>query len=311
MESQPGEAPQYRPKRGFWGAIWWVLLWGTIFGLSGVALVAVTNQAVIWSSSNAFCGTFCHSMTWASAGYRQGPHFINASGVRASCGECHIPYDSSHATATEYVKMLLFKTDRGAEDFWNESRKSIAMKEEWEKRRPQLRAEFESYMQAHNYITCRGCHTLEAFGGPRSQMKELIHKDVIKANDVDCLQCHQNIGHVYGQPVAKADGWYTTEQAARGEKLYQAQCGTCHGAKLEGGAGPSLNGASWHQMYGGAELLTVWGEIKGPMAQYAGTTYTTQQSLDILSYLLQQNGLPSGSQPLADTRELSDVLPTK
>jgi hypothetical protein len=30
-----------------------------------------------------------------------------------------------------------------------------------------------------------------------------------------------------------------------------------------------------------------------------------------LSYLLQQNGLPTGSQPLADTRELSDVLPTK
>jgi hypothetical protein len=45
--------------------------------------------------------------------------------------------------------------------------------------------------------------------------------------------------------------------------------------------------------------------------QYAGTTYTTQQSLDILSYLLQQNGLPSGSQPLADTQQLSDVLPAK
>jgi hypothetical protein len=47
------------------------------------------------------------------------------------------------------------------------------------------------------------------------------------------------------------------------------------------------------------------------MAQYAGTTYTTQQSLDIVSYLLQQNGLPSGNQPLADTRELSEVLPAK
>jgi hypothetical protein len=64
-------------------------------------------------------------------------------------------------------------------------------------------------------------------------------------------------------------------------------------------------------MYGGARLLTVWGEIEGPMAQYAGTTYTTQQSLDIVSYLLQEDGLPSGSQPLADTRELSDVLPAK
>jgi nitrate/TMAO reductase-like tetraheme cytochrome c subunit len=311
MELQPGKTPQDRSKRGFWGVIQWILLWGTIFGISGVALVAMTNKAVIWSSSDAFCGTFCHSMTWASAGYRQGPHFINASGVRASCGQCHIPYDSSHATATEYVKLLLFKVNRGSRDFWHESRNSIATKEEWEKRRPQLGAEFDSYLQTHNYITCRGCHALEAFGGPRSQMKALIHRDVIKANDVGCLQCHRNIGHVYEQPVVKVGGWYTAEQAAAGEKLYQAQCSNCHGAKLEGGSGPSLDGASWHQMYGGAKLLTVWGEIKGPMAQYAGATYTTHQALDILSYLLQQNGLPAGSQPLADTQQLSENLPAK
>jgi hypothetical protein len=213
--------------------------------------------------------------------------------------------------ATEYVKLLLFKADRGAKDFWNELRKTIATKEEWEKQRPQLRTEFESYTRAHNYITCRGCHSLEAFGGPRSRMKALIHKDLIQANTFDCFQCHQDVGHVYEQPVAKVGGWYTVEQAAAGEKLYQAQCANCHGTKLEGGAGPSLKGTTWHQMYGGARLLTVWGEIEGPMAQYAGTTYTTQQSLDIVSYLLQEDGLPSGSQPLADTRELSDVLPAK
>ena len=218
MELQPGKTPQDRSTRGFWGVIRWILLWSTIFGLSGVALVALTNKAVIWSSSNAFCGTFCHSMTWASAGYHQGPHFINGSGVGASCGQCHIPYDSSHAAATEYVKMLLFKAARGAKDFWNESHKTIATREEWEKRRPQLGAEFDSYLQAHNYITCRGCHVLDAFGGPRSQMKVLIHKDIIKANDVGCLRCHRDVGHVYEQPVAKVGGWYTTEQAGSGEK---------------------------------------------------------------------------------------------
>ncbi|MFY9909276.1 MAG: NapC/NirT family cytochrome c [Candidatus Sulfotelmatobacter sp.] len=245
MESEPGKTPEGQPKRGFWGVIQWIFLWGTIFGLTGVALVATTNKAVIWSSSDAFCGTFCHTMTWSSAAYHQGPHFINASGVRASCGQCHIPYDSSHATATEYVKLLLYKADRGAKDFWNELRKTIATKEEWEKQRPQLRTQFENYTRAHNYIT------LKAAGG----------------------------------------------------KLYQAQCASCHGAKLEGGAGPSLKGATWHLIYGGAKLLTIWGEITGPMAQYAGTTYTTQQSLDIVSYLLQQNGLPSGNQPLAGARQ--------
>jgi mono/diheme cytochrome c family protein len=106
-------------------------------------------------------------------------------------------------------------------------------------------------------------------------------------------------------------GWYTVEQAAAGKKLFEDSCSSCHGAKLEGGAGPALSGVTWAQRFGGAKLLTVWGEIKGPMAEYAGRAFTTQQSLDILAYLLQQNGLAAGNQPLADTRQLSDTVPEK
>src|SRR5580704_11299192 len=58
--------------------------------------------------------------------------------------------------------MLWFKADRGAKDFWNESHKTIATQEGWEKRRPLLRTRFENYLTSHNYITCRGCHALDA-----------------------------------------------------------------------------------------------------------------------------------------------------
>ena len=75
--------------------------------------------------------------------------------------------------------------------------------------------------------------------------------------------------------------------------------------------GPALSGATWKQRFGGVKLLTVWGQIKGPMAQFASKTFTTQQSLDILAYLLQQNGLPAGARSLTDTRELSDTIPEK
>jgi nitrate/TMAO reductase-like tetraheme cytochrome c subunit len=303
-----GNVADQAPKRRRW-----VLagLLGLAFIGLGVALVAITDSTVVWSSSNQFCGTVCHSMTWTSAAYKRGPHYINPVGVSASCGQCHIPYESSRATPVEYVKLLLFKADRGAKDFWNESHKTIATPEEWEKRRPFLRATFENYLTSHNYITCRGCHKLDSFGGTRSQMKVLVHQEVINATAVDCLQCHRNIGHVYEQGETKKDGWYTEEQAATGAKTYAQSCVPCHGANLEGGAGPALKGASWQRLYGGAKLLTVWGEIKGPMAQYAGRTFTTQQSLDLLAYLLEQNSLPAGKQPLADTRELSDTIPSK
>jgi cytochrome c-type protein NapC len=284
---------------------------GLGFGLLGIALLALTNQAVMWSSSDRFCGTACHSMTWANQAYHQGQHYRNRVGVRASCGECHIPYDAEHATAIEYGKLLLFKADRGARDFWFEANRTIATQEEWEKRRLALRKTFESYLTRHNYVTCRGCHSLQSFAGPGSHMKLVIHGGLVKESNFNCLECHSNIGHVYSAPTSKVGGWYSNEQAAEGEKLFAHFCSGCHGRKLQGASGPALSGVAWQQRFRGAALLHVWGAIKGPMAEYAGTSFTTQESLDILAFLLQQNGLPAGKQPLADTRELSATLPEK
>jgi cytochrome c-type protein NapC len=282
--------------------------------LLGTALVAVTNHVVIWSSSDRYCGSVCHSMTWANAAYQRGPHYTNPVGVRATCGDCHIPYDAGHTTAVDYLKLLLFKTDRGVKDTWYEATGSIATEAEWENRRAGLRATFESYLTRHNYITCRGCHSLQSFAGPRSQMKLVIHHGLATQNNYNCLECHSDIGHVYVEPRSArgsaASGWYTVEQADAGKQLFEGSCSHCHGTKLEGMAGaPALSGASWKQRFAGAKLLTVWGEIKGPMAQYANVTLSAQQALDILAFLLEQNGLPAGTRPLADTRELSDTLP--
>ena len=57
-------------------------------------------------------------MTWASAAYKGGPHFINQVGVSASCGDCHIPYDSRHATPIENLQLLTFKGQLGVKDFY-------------------------------------------------------------------------------------------------------------------------------------------------------------------------------------------------
>jgi nitrate/TMAO reductase-like tetraheme cytochrome c subunit len=280
---------------------------------TGIIFTALTNHLVVWSSSDAYCGTVCHSMTWAAAAYHRSPHYTNPVGVRASCGDCHIPYDAGHATAMDYVRLLLFKTDRGLKDTWHEVTRSIATEDDWEKRQPALRATFESYLTRNNYITCRGCHSLESFAGPRSQMKTVIHRGLASQNNYNCLDCHSEVGHVYAAsaaPPARVNGWYTAEQAAAGERLFAESCSACHGRKLEGtAAAPALSGVSWKQRFAGVKLLTIWGEIKGPMAQYANRTLTTEQSLDILAFLLQQNGLPAGKQSLADTRQLSDRLP--
>jgi nitrate/TMAO reductase-like tetraheme cytochrome c subunit len=264
-------------------------------------------------------------MTWASAAHKKSPHYQNAVGVQASCGACHIPYDSLHATTAQYIYLLAFKANRGVNDFYHEAVRSIATKEDWERRRPELSNKFEGFLIRHNYITCQGCHQLQAFGGPHDAMKKIIHQGLVTSKGYDCLHCHSDIGHIYeaspptttpnaSKSVASpaqliSSGWYAEKQTASGSKLYVQNCASCHGAKLEGGAGPALMGPSWKQMYAGTKLLTVWGEIHGPMAQDAGVTLSEQQSLDILAFLLQQNGLPAGAEALTDTRDLNRRLP--
>jgi hypothetical protein len=158
--------------------------------------------------------------------------------------------------------LLLFKTDRGVRDIWHEATRSIATREEWEKREPELRATFESYLTRHNYITCRGCHSLQSFAGPRSQMKRVIHQGLATQNNYNCLECHSNIGHVYvesaASPNPRGHGWYTDEQAVAGEQLFEHSCSPCHGTKLEGMAGaPALSGARWKQHFAGTKLLAI------------------------------------------------------
>lgn len=317
-----GPAPLTEPRPS-WRRPLRLAVWALAFVLFGVALVSITNHAVNWSSSDSFCGQMCHSMTWASAAYKKSPHYQNAVGVQASCGACHIPYDSLHATSTQYTYLLAFKADRGAKDFYHEAVRSIATKEEWERRRLELSTQFEAFLVRHDYITCQGCHQLNSFGGAHDAMKKIIHQRLVTSSAYNCLHCHSDVGHIYEasaipNPDAKSmrsatqpgsGGWYAENQTTSGSQLYAQNCASCHGPKLKGGAGPALIGSSWNGMYGGAKLLTVWGEIHGPMAQDAGTSFSEQQSLDILAFLLKQNGLPAGGEALTNMRALNRRLP--
>ncbi len=66
-----------------------VLIALVVGGLGGVLLMAFLIEFDHFTSSNAFC-TSCHSMNYAEESYRQTAHYDSASGVRATCGDCHV-----------------------------------------------------------------------------------------------------------------------------------------------------------------------------------------------------------------------------
>ncbi len=60
-----------------------------IGGMAGFGFVLFLIEFDHISSTEAFC-TSCHSMELVAEPYRQSVHYLPESGVRASCGDCHV-----------------------------------------------------------------------------------------------------------------------------------------------------------------------------------------------------------------------------
>ena len=172
-----------------------LLALGAAFGL---AVAGTTTWMVNATSTNNFCATACHSMQWAAAAYEAGPHASNNVGVRATCGDCHIPFESRPATPFQYVFGTLWtKGIDGTHDVIARIRGTIEDQEKWEQERPRLSAEVHGWFKKTNSASCRGCHSLAAFRSkdPSASMIADVHANVIKAGNVDCTECHSDVGH--------------------------------------------------------------------------------------------------------------------
>lgn len=128
-----------------------------------------------------------------------------------------------------------------------------------------------------------------------------------------------------------SEGYYTEEQAARGKNYYYGACGMCHTAEPEGPHGlnmPHESGLGWHwgnqwryAVQAGETWLGSNSRISGKpqmwdtVADLYNKISTTQpvynihglsdeEYVDIVAYLLKQNGFPPGNEPLTNNLNL-------
>jgi alcohol dehydrogenase (cytochrome c) len=95
--------------------------------------------------------------------------------------------------------------------------------------------------------------------------------------------------------------FYTLEQAERGGLVYRARCAGCHGTNLMGGGFVSPLAGKGVLAWWGRRGLTVddlFYVVRARMPPGATRSMTTEQQLDVVAFLLQQNGLRAGTEPL-------------
>jgi len=91
---------------------------------------------------------------------------------------------------------------------------------------------------------------------------------------------------------AQSTGVYSAAQAAAGATLYTASCTACHGAHLEGIAGPSLAGDAFLARWSGKTASDLNDFVSALMP------LKPDEYLALLAFILQQNKYPAGPSAL-------------
>src|SRR5579862_2903811 len=112
------------------------------------------------------------------------------------------------------------------------------------------------------------------------------------------------------KPKTVNDGVFTADQAQRGKSGYDGVCARCHGVPLTGsqGNGPALKGSAFLAHWDKDTLGGLYTKIRDTMPLGGPGTLTDDVKLQILAYLLQQNGFPAGKADLpGDVNGLDEI----
>lgn len=105
-------------------------------------------------------------------------------------------------------------------------------------------------------------------------------------------------------------GFYLQTQAASGAEVYRRQCSACHGRDLMGPAAPPLAGPGFVRAWSREQLTLdeLHYIISSTMPPEARGQLPPSDYVDVLAYILQQNGYPAGTRALTADRELLSSL---
>ena len=113
-------------------------------------------------------------------------------------------------------------------------------------------------------------------------------------------------------PRTVADGLYTDAQADRGAASYEAACARCHRSDLGGADGPALRDDRFNRMFAGKPLHSLYDRVSATMPRNAPASLAEGVYVDILAYLLRENGFPAGVEELVvDAVEGVEMRPTQ
>ncbi len=162
-----------------------VLLIVGFFG--GAIFLGGVHWALAMTSTEQFCIS-CHEMRDHSyVDLQKTIHFVNRTGTRAVCTDCHVPHEFFRKIGAKIV---------ATKDLFFHFTGKIDTPEKYEAHRLEMALSVWETLKANDSRECRNCHqnvwtdTSEEFGGAARH-----HKQALRAGNMTCIDCHQGIAH--------------------------------------------------------------------------------------------------------------------
>ncbi|MCU7930522.1 MAG: NapC/NirT family cytochrome c [Candidatus Thiodiazotropha sp. (ex Codakia rugifera)] len=161
-----------------------IILAGIIF-VAGIIFTGLFNIGLAFTNEMDFC-TSCHTMKINLEEYKETLHYKNASGVRATCSDCHVP--------KPFIPKMIAKV-MAAKDVYHEIMGTIDTKEKYEALRWDMANRVWDKMRASDSRECRSCHEFTSMD--LSEQDRSARKRHPKAMDkgTACIDCHKGIAH--------------------------------------------------------------------------------------------------------------------
>lgn len=162
------------------------MITASVIFVAGILFAGLFNFGLSATNTMEFC-TSCHSMQINYEEYKESMHYKNASGVQATCADCHVP---KAFLPKMKAKILAYK------DVVHEILGTIDTREKFEAHRWDMANRVWDKMKASNSRECRSCHDFANMD--LSEQSRSARKRHARAEDegLTCIDCHKGVAHM-------------------------------------------------------------------------------------------------------------------
>ena len=169
-----------------------ILLIGVVVGIAGWGAF---NWSMELTNTEDFCIS-CHEMEEnVYREYQETIHYMNRTGVRATCPDCHVP--------KEWIHKVVRKI-KATNELYHKVMGTIDTPEKFEEHRLGMALSVWETMKTTDSRECRNCHSFEYMDFYRQQARSADKHEQAIDEDKTCIDCHKGIAHHLPQGWEKA-----------------------------------------------------------------------------------------------------------